>query len=155
MLHQLLIHNIHSTRAKSMQVWNTYDQNDYLHIPYTGAMHLLQMVRHIYTVQCWYTQLIITRGNVALITMPSNHMPYTNLEAEIENGTPYTTQLVACINAHTAEELHTVIINRTDKPFTMSIANLVLRAIYHEGYHTGQLIQRLKILQQPIPDIWN
>jgi uncharacterized damage-inducible protein DinB len=154
MLQHYFLQNLHTTREKSILVWKAFPIEFHQWKPDKDAMHLLEMVRHIYEVQYWFYSLIITKGDVTNIVMPDENNKYTILEDELNNGHQYTDILHNYIKSCTNDDFENIIITRTDKPFTMKLGNFILRCARHEAVHTGQLLSYLRTLQIPRPNIW-
>jgi hypothetical protein len=145
MLKKYIIQNLIAARQKSTLVWNAIPKTHYLWKPDENAMHLLESIRHVFTAQHWFYNLIISRGNVASFTMPVENIPFSK----------YTNQFMNFIENCSDEDFENININRTDKVFNMKLGDFLLRAAYHEATHTGQLLAYLRTLNIARPNIWD
>jgi uncharacterized damage-inducible protein DinB len=155
MLKKYLLQNLAINRKRSLLTWHAFPEDKFFWKPDAGAMHLLEMVRHIFEAEYWFHGLIVNRGDVTKITMPEKNEHDTNLDEEIGKGEKYDKLLTGFINDCTEEDFENIIIRRTDKDFVMKLGDFLLRAAYHEATHTGQLLGYLRTLNIPRPHIWD
>lgn len=151
----IIIDNLLAARQRSMLVWKAFPVEHHFWKPDEEAMHLLEMVRHIFNAQIWFLHLIKEKGNVAAINITNDNSEYTTLENELQKGQELTNTFHQFINTFSETELETIFIKRTDKDFKMSLRNFLLRAAYHEATHTGQLLSYLRTLHIQRPNIWD
>jgi uncharacterized damage-inducible protein DinB len=152
----IYLQNLQQARAKSLLIWNNFPSQHWLWQPDAAAMHFLATVRHTLSAQLWFTNLILSKGDVSSITMPNEeNLPYTDVAFELALGEKHTTAFYQAINSFSEADYANYIITRTDKPFTMSLDNFLLRAAYHEAHHNGQLMHYLRLLNVERPKIWD
>lgn len=124
--------------------------------PDAEALPIGAMIRHVLLHdRSWL--LILTEGRLptdaeraALWTLP-----FTTVEAEIERATPYTEAFEEYVRSLDPAEYATRIVQWPHRPIARPLGDALERKSYHDAVHTGQLLQYLRTLQLPRPDIWD
>ena len=155
MIRRLHVANLKRTRYISEQVWNTVPESLALATAYNSGMHVMEIIRHIIDADAWFYNLTIHHGDVSKIKPTNGKVVYESIRQEIVKGKDSLLPMLQLINTTSNDDYEQVIINRTDKKFTMNLNNFLTRICYHEAYHTGQLVALLRDNNIEVPTIWN
>ena len=152
---ELLILNFEEVRRRSIKVWKGVSEENLFWKPDDGAMSCFQMVRHVLESENIYHQIILHSGALGDYESPLTGNPYTSIDDELKNAQPYREKFLKMINGLTSRDLEEVYITRKDKNQHRKLGDYLLRMAYHEGVHTGQLLDYLRTLKAPRAVTWD
>jgi len=149
---ELAARNLQEVRRKAMTAWRAVPDSQLDWKPDDSAMTFKEVMRHIWHVQVWYHEVIKNRRSLGE-TYIFESIPIGSVEEEITLSLPYHEEFVSFVRNLSDSEL--LAPWRNDVPTTLSTGDMLSRFAYHEGFHTGQLLQYLRQIGQPRPNIWN
>lgn len=152
---ELLILNLEEVRRRSSKVWYGIPADRLQWRPDADAMTCIEMVRHVLEGEWFYMQMLRSGGSLESDETPFNPRPYSDVVAEIIFAQPYRDEFLKMISSYTAEELITKKVDRSDKGYVRTVGDFILRIAYHESVHTGQLLNYLRMMGAPRPNIWD
>ena len=152
---ELLLLNFAEVRRRSVKVWRGIPADRLQWRPDAEAMTCLEMVRHVLEAEWFYMQMLRSGGSLTSDESPFNPRPYTDVAAEIAFAEPYRKEFLSLVSSYTAEELNTREVNRADKGYVRDAGDFMLRIAYHESVHVGQLLDYLRLMSVPRPNIWD
>ena len=113
------------------------------------------MIRHTLESENIYHHIILHRGEIGDYVSPLTGNPYSTIDNELRNAQPYREKFLKMINSFSLKELEEVRIIRMEKKQDRKLADYLLRIAYHESVHTGQLLDYLRTIKAPRPNIWD
>ena len=152
---ELLILNFEEVRCRSIKVWKNISEQNLFWKPDPGAMSSFEMIRHVLESENIYHQIILQRGALRNYESPLTGNPFTNIDDELRNAQPYREKFLKMVNSFTMKELDEIYITRPEKKQHRKLGDYLLRCAYHEGVHTGQLLDYLRTLKAQRADIWD
>ena len=152
---ELLILNFEEVRRRSIKVWKGISNEDLFWRPDPSAMSCFEMVRHVLESENIYHHIIVNGGELGGFESPLSGNPYNSIEDELKNAQPYREKFLKMIHAFSLEELEEMYITREEVKQKRKLADYLLRIAYHEGVHTGQLLDYLRTLKVPMAVIWD
>jgi hypothetical protein len=151
----ILLTNFEEVRRRSIKLWNGIPPEFYFWKPDNGAMHCLEMVRHVLEGEYWFKEIIDARGDVKDFVSPWKNRPYTNLHDELSFAKPFREIFLEEIKKYSANDLSTIQIIRVEKNQRRFLGDYLQRIAYHEAVHTGQMLGYLRNLRIDMPSIWD
>ena len=152
---ELLILNFEEVRRRSIKVWKAISEEHLYWKPDPDAMSCIEMIRHVLETEIAYQHIILHRGALAGFTSPLAGNPYSTVDEELRNAQPYREKFLKMVNSFSIKELDEIYITRPEKKQHRRLGDYLLRAAYHEGVHTGQLLDYLRTLKAQRADIWD
>jgi uncharacterized damage-inducible protein DinB len=124
--------------------------------PDAEALTIGAMIRHVLLHDLSWL-LILTEGRLATEAerAPLWGAPFTTVEAEIERAQPYHEAFTAYVRSLDPASFGTRLVQWPHRPIARTLGDALERKSYHDAVHTGQLLQYLRMLQMPRPDIWD
>ena len=152
---ELLILNFEEVRRRSIKVWRDIPEEDLYWKPDPEAMSCFEMIRHVLESENIYHHIILHRGALGNYESPLTGNPYTTVDDELKKAQPYREKFLKMVNSFSLKELEEVYITRKEKKQHRKLGDYLLRMAYHEGVHTGQLLDYLRTLKAPGAAIWD
>ena len=152
---ELLILNFEEVRRRSIRVWKAISEQNLHWKPDADAMSCIEMIRHVLETEIAYQHIILHRGGLAGFTSPLTSNPYSTVDDELRNAQPYREKFLKMVNSFSIKDLDEIYITRPEKKQHRKLGDYLLRAAYHEGVHTGQLLDYLRTLKAQRADIWD
>ncbi len=152
---ELLILNFEEVRRRSIKVWKNISEENLFWKPDPKAMSGFEMIRHVLESENIYHQIILHRGVLGNYESPLTGNPFTSIDDELKNAQPYREKFLQMVYSFSVKELEEVYITRKDKDQHRKLGDYLLRMAYHEGVHTGQLLDYLRTLNAPRAAIWD
>ena len=118
-------------------------------------MSCFEMIRHVLESENIYHHIILHRGVLGNYESPLTGNPYTTVDDELKNAQPYREKFLKMVHSFSLKELEEVYITRKEKKQHRKLGDYLLRMAYHEGVHTGQLLDYLRTLKAPRAAIWD
>ncbi len=146
---ELLILNFEEVRRRSIEVWKNISEENLFWKPNSGTMCSIEMIRHVLELENIYHQIITHRGTIGNYESILTGNPYTSIEDELKNAQPYREKFLKMVHSFSSKELEEVDIFRRDKKQYCKLGDYLLRIVYQEGVHTGQLLDYLHTLKAP------
>ena len=152
---ELLILNFEEIRRRSIKVWKAISEEHLHWKPDADAMSCIEMIRHVLETEIAYQHIILHRGSLVGFTSPLAGNPYSTVDDELRNAQPYREKFLKMVNSFSMKELDEINIVRPEKKQARKLGDFLLRTAYHEGVHTGQLLDYLRTLKAQRADIWD
>jgi len=152
---ELLILNFEEIRRRSIRVWKAISEEHLHWKPDADAMSCIEMIRHVLETEIIYQHIILHRGALNGYISPLAGNPFTTVDDELRNTQSYREKFLKMINSFTMKELDEIYITRPEKKQHRKLGDYLLRCAYHEGVHTGQLLDYLRTLKAQRADIWD
>ncbi|RZT15529.1 DinB family protein [Fictibacillus sp. BK138] len=157
----LLILNFEEVRRRSIKIWNAIPTERLRWKPDSNALSFIEMIEHVLAAEYFYLQIIQNRGSIPDPIRPYKDMDFSNVKELLAFSEPYREQFIVYIRSLTAEELFEIKIDRTDlyqlghTGYVRSLGDMLLRYGYHEAVHAGQILDYMRTINIPRPDIWD
>lgn len=152
---ELLLLNLEEVRRRSLIVWRSIPAHLAQWKASDEARSGLEMIRHVLKAECNYIQILQTGKSLDSDDSPFNSQPLIDINSEIEFAEPYRREFLALIGSYTAMQLAENKIDRSDAGYVRPLGDFILRIGYHEAVHAGQLLSYLRMMEAPIPKIWD
>jgi DinB superfamily len=152
---EILVINFEEIRRRSIKLWHGIAPEHYFWKPDAGAMHCLEMVRHVLEGEYWFKAIVDARGDATNFVSPWKDRPYTNLQDELDFAKPFRDKFLAAVKEFTPLDLSTIEIVRIEKNQRRFLGDYLQRIAYHEAVHTGQMLGYLRTLRIEMPSIWD
>jgi len=149
---ELAARNLQEVRRKAILAWRAIPDRYLDWRTDESAMSLGDVIRHIWHVQVWYHEVVKNRKSVG-VTYPFESVSIRSVEDEIALSSPYHQEFTNFVRNLSDTDLRAPW--RDDVETAISTGDMLARFAYHEGFHTGQLLQFLRQIGQPRPNIWN
>lgn len=153
---ELMLLDLQETRRRFLIVARSIPAEYLSWKPDAEALSIGAMIRHV-LFHDYFWLVILTEGRIltAEERAPFWDAPFTTVEAEIERAQPYHEAFAAYVRSLEPAEYGTRVVQWPHKPLARSLGDALERKSYHDAVHTGQLLQYLRTLQLPRPDIWD
>lgn len=124
--------------------------------PDNGALTIGGMIRHVLLHDFSWLR-ILSDGRLADAEERKAlwEAPISTVEAEIERAQPHHEAFLNYVSTLDPNEFSARIIKWPHKGIERTLGDALERKSYHDAVHTGQLLQYLRTLQIPRPDIWD
>ena len=80
---------------------------------------------------------------------------FTDISDELKIAEPYRKEFLALVKSYAREELASRKIDRSDVGYVRTYGDFILRIAFHETVHAGQLLNYLRTMNAPRPNIWD
>lgn len=118
-------------------------------------MSAIEMVRHVLEGEYLYMLMAKERRSVPESRSPFARRPFVSVDDEIAFAHPYRIEFEQMIRGLSDNELSSVVIDRSDVGYQRRLGDFLLRAIYHEAVHCGQLLSYMRAMGAARPRIWD
>jgi uncharacterized damage-inducible protein DinB len=151
----ILALNLEEVRRRSVKVWLAVPADRLHWKPDESAMSCVEMMRHVLEGEYHYTLMLKSGSSLTSDESPFAARPYSSVEAELAFAEPYHQDTLALVRSYSPEELSARKVDRSDKGYVRAFGDFILRMVYHESVHTGQLLGYLRTMGVPRPNIWD
>ena len=151
----LLLLNAEEVRRRSLIVWNGIPSDGLFWKPDPKAMSCLEMVRHVLEGEYLYMLMIKSRGSIPQNNSPFAARPLTTVGDEVAFARPFREEFMSMIMSLQADELGSVMIDRSDTGYKRQLGDFLLRVAYHESVHCGQMLGYLRAMGAARPSVWD
>lgn len=153
---ELILLDLQETRRRFLIVARSIPDQYLGWQPDAEAISIGKMIRHV-LLHDFSWLMILKEGRLPTEEerAPLYEAPFTTVEAEVERAQPYYEAFRAYVEALDPAEFSTRVVQWPHRPITRSLGDTLERKSYHDAVHTGQLLQYLRTLQIPRPDIWD
>lgn len=154
----LIVNQLKEVRRQSLRIWKGLPPEFYLWRPDPEARHMLEVIRHVLKGDKWFQYIIEHRGDINNYDVFNDDRPYTDLQNELDFHCGIREEFLRYVSAFTDEEMQSVKIYRTDKggaEWERPLADYLLRMIYHESVHAGQILANMRAMGVERPYVWD
>ncbi|MCE7996324.1 MAG: DinB family protein [Roseivirga sp.] len=151
----LILLNFEEIRRRSIKLWSGIATENYDWKPDEKALSVLEMMRHVLETEHLYHVIIQNRGNLGDYASPWEGRPYKGLEEELEFAASYRADFINMVRSFSAEDLESIVINRTEVNQKRKLGDYLMRMAYHESVHTGQMLDYLRTMGAERPLVWD
>lgn len=152
---ELLILNLEEIRRRSIKIWQSIPADKLDWKPDEKAMSSLEMMRHVLEGDWEYMQMLQSGASRDSEDTPFTTRPFMDVAAEIEFAEPFRQEFLQLVRSYTAEDLTDKKVDRSEHGYIRSFGDFILRIGYHESVHAGQLLDYLRTMEVPRPNIWD
>ncbi len=150
-----LIWNFEEIRRRSTLLWQGIPEAHLHWKPDPEALSIIEMIRHVLESEHLFHRIVINRGDLGAYPSPWADRPYTNVADELAFAQTYRSAFFAEIRQFSVEDLDQIWIDRKEVNQLRKLGDYLLRIAYHEAVHTGQLLDYLRTLGVPRPQVWD
>jgi len=151
----IVLLNAREVRRRSEILWRGIPADALDRKPDPEAMSAIEMVRHVLEGEYLYMLMAKERRSVSEDRSPFAGRPFSSVEAELAFSAPYRKQFEEMLSQLADEDLNLVEIDRSDVGYKRKLGDFLLRAVYHEAVHCGQLLGYLRAMGVPRPRVWD
>lgn len=151
----VLLLNLEEVRRRSLIVWQSISPHQAQWKPSADSRSCIEMVRHIFKAEWNYTRILQTGISLDSDDSPYNSRPLTDINLELEFAAPYRREFLDLIGSYTPTQLVENKIDRSDAGYVRALGDFILRIGYHEAVHAGQLLSYFRMMEAPVPKIWD
>ncbi len=151
----VILQNAREVRRRSEIAWRGIPADSLQWKPDALAMSAIEMVRHVLEGEYLYMLMAKERRSVSDSRSPFAGRPFTSVDDEIAFAGPYRIEFEQMVRGFSDAELGSIVIDRSDVGYQRRLGDFLLRAIYHEAVHCGQLLSYLRIMGAARPRIWD
>ncbi|HDR8250494.1 TPA: DinB family protein [Bacillus luti] len=151
----LLLLNLTEVRRRSIKIWKTIPSDKLDWKPDKKAMTCLEMIRHVLESEHYYHLAIENRGSLKEYNSPFENRPFLSVEDELDFAEIYHKQFLDTVRSFSNEDLNTIKIDRSNVGYIRSLGDMLMRIAYHEGVHTGQMLDYMRTMKIERPNIWD
>jgi len=154
-VNELVVVNLSETRRRSLIVWRAVPNAQLRWKPDEEALSIGDMIRHIWTAQITYHQIVIAGHSVSDSHTAFDSIPVTDIDQEIAMSIPPFQEFIDHVRELPSAAFDDRKIDRSDVGYIRSTGDFLARIAYHEAVHTGQLLQYLRMAGIVRPQIWD
>jgi hypothetical protein len=152
---ELLLLNLEEVRRRSLIIWRSIPPRRMEWRPSAEARSCIKIVRHVLRAEWTHTQILRRGKSLDSDASPFNSKLLLDINSELEFAEPYRREFLTLVGSYTPAQLVENKIDRSEAGYVRSVGDFVLRIAYHEAVHTGQLLSYLRMMETPIPKIWD
>lgn len=151
----IILLNAREVRRRSEILWRGIPVDDLRRKPDPEAMSAIEMVRHVLEGEYLYMLMVKERRNVGEDRSPFAPRPLVSVEDELAFAAPYRQEFERMVSSLSDDDLQSIEIDRSEIGYKRKLGDFLLRAIYHEAVHSGQLLGYLRTMGVPRPKVWD
>ena len=152
---EILILNLEEIRRRSVKIWQGIPADKLDWKPDAEALSCLEIVRHVLKGEWSYMQMLLAGKSVDTDDSPFYPRDYTDVLAELEIAVPYLKEFLNLVKSYLLGELTNRKIDRSDVGYIRTFGDFILRIGYHAAVHAGQLLDYMRTMNVPRPNIWD
>lgn len=118
-------------------------------------MSAIEMARHVLEGEYLYMLMAKERRSVSEDRSPFAGRPFVGVDDEIAFAAPYRREFERMVAGLSDDDLESIEIDRSEVGYKRKLGDFLLRAIYHEAVHCGQLLGYLRSMGIPRPKVWD
>ncbi|HJP87360.1 MAG TPA: DinB family protein [Gemmatimonadaceae bacterium] len=151
----VILQNAREVRRRSEIAWRGIPPDSLEWKPDAAAMSTIEIVRHVLEGEYLYMLMAKERRSVPESRSPFARRPFTSVDDEIAFAAPFRVEFEQMVSGFSDAELEATVIDRSDVGYQRRLGDFLLRAIYHEAVHCGQLLGYLRSMGAARPKIWD
>ena len=151
----VILLNSRETRRRSEIAWRGIPAGSLAWKPDPEAMSAIEIVRHVLEGEYLYMLMAKERRSVSEDRSPFAGRPFVSVEDEIAFSVPFHKEFARLVSSFADNDFESVIIDRSDAGYKRPLGDFLMRAIYHEAVHCGQLLAYLRMMGVARPKIWD
>jgi uncharacterized damage-inducible protein DinB len=151
----IILLNAREVRRRSEILWRGIPADALQKKPDPGAMSAIEMVRHVLEGEYLYMLMARERRSVGEDRSPFVGRPFLGVEDELSFAAPYRGEFERMVAGLSDDDLQTIEIDRSEVGYKRKLGDFLLRAIYHEAVHCGQLLGYLRTMGIARPKVWD
>jgi uncharacterized damage-inducible protein DinB len=151
----VILQNAREARRRSEIAWRGIPANSLQWKPDPEAMSAIEMVRHVLEGEYLYMLMARERRSVSEGRSPFAGRPFVSVDDELAFAAPYRLEFEKMVSSIPDDDLESIVIDRSDVGYKRQLGDFLLRAIYHEAVHCGQLLGYLRTMRVARPKIWD
>jgi uncharacterized damage-inducible protein DinB len=151
----IILLNAREVRRRSEILWRGIPTDALHRKPDPGAMSAIEMVRHVLEGEYLYMLMVRERRSVGEDRSPFVGRPLLGVEEELSFAAPYRSEFERMVAGLSDDDLQTIEIDRSEVGYKRKLGDFLLRAIYHEAVHCGQLLGYLRTMGIARPKVWD
>lgn len=152
---EVILLNAREVRRRSEFAWRGIPADSLDWKPDPEAMSAIEMVRHVLEGEYLYMLMAQERRTVSEDRSPFARRPFIGVEDELAFAAPFREEFEQMLASLDDAELDAIQIDRSDVGYKRQLGDFLLRAIYHEAVHCGQLLGYLRTMGKARPRIWD
>ncbi len=142
-------------RRRSEILWRGIPPDAIHRKPDPEAMSAIEMVRHVLEGEYLYMLMAKERRGVSEDRSPFAGRPFAGVDDEIAFAVPYRREFERMVDGLSDDDLESIEIDRSEVGYKRKLGDFLLRAIYHEAVHCGQLLGYLRAMGIHRPKVWD
>ncbi len=142
-------------RRRSEILWRGIPPDALQRKPDPEAMSAIEMVRHVLEGEYLYMLMAKERRGVSEDRSPFAGRPFAGVDDEIAFAVPYRREFERMVAGLSDDDLESIEIDRSEVGYKRKLGDFLLRAIYHEAVHCGQLLGYLRAMGIHRPKVWD
>ena len=142
-------------RRRSEILWRGIPPEAIQRKPDPEAMSAIEMVRHVLEGEYLYMLMAKERRSVSEDRSPFAGRPFAGVDDEIAFAVPYRQEFERMVGGLSDNDLESIEIDRSEVGYKRKLGDFLLRAIYHEAVHCGQLLGYLRAMGIHRPKVWD
>ncbi|HJP58957.1 MAG TPA: DinB family protein [Gemmatimonadaceae bacterium] len=151
----IILLNAREVRRRSEILWRGIPTDALNLKPDPDAMSAIEMVRHVLEGEYLYMLMAKERRSVGEDRSPFVGRPFISIDDELSFAASYRREFERMVTGLSAEDLEMIEIDRSDVGYKRKLGDFLLRAIYHEAVHCGQLLGYLRAMGISRPKVWD
>lgn len=151
----VILLNAREVRRRSEIAWRGIPATALDWKPDPEAMSAIEMVRHVLEGEYLYMLMAKERRSVSEDRSPFARRPFVGVEDELQFAAPFHREFEQMVVSFSDDDFDTVLIDRSDAGYKRRLGDFLLRAIYHEAVHCGQLLGYLRAMGIARPKVWD
>ena len=151
----IILLNAREVRRRSEILWRGIPTDALRRKPDAEAMSALEMARHVLEGEYLYMLMAKEGRSVSEDRSPFAGRAFVGIEEELTFAAQYRAEFEGMLAGLEDEELESRVIDRSDVGYKRKLGDFLLRAIYHESVHCGQLLGYLRTMGVPRPKVWD
>ena len=152
---EIILLNAREVRRRSEILWRGIPSDALHRKPDPDAMSAIEMVRHVLEGEYLYMLMARERCSVGEDRSPFAGRPLLGVEDELNFAAPYREEFERMVAGLSDDDLETIEIDRSEVGYKRKLGDFLLRAIYHEAVHCGQLLGYLRTMGFARPKVWD
>jgi uncharacterized damage-inducible protein DinB len=151
----VILLNAREVRRRSEIAWRGIPPDALQWKPDPAAMSAIEMVRHVLEGEYLYMLMALERRSVSEDRSPFAGRPFVGIADELAFAAPFRKEFEQMVGGFADDDFDSIVIDRSDVGYQRRLGDFLLRAIYHEAVHCGQLLGYLRTMGVPRPKVWD
>jgi hypothetical protein len=151
----VILLNAREVRRRSEIAWKGIPADSLQWKPDAAAMSAIEMVRQVLEGEYLYMLMAREQRSVSEDRSPFAGRPFVSVDDEIAFAVPYRKDFEQLVRSFADDVFESVVVDRSDAGYKRQLGDFLLRAIYHEAVHCGQLLGYLRAMGVARPKVWD
>ncbi|PYO47272.1 MAG: DinB family protein [Gemmatimonadetes bacterium] len=151
----VILLNAREVRRRSEIAWRGIPADSLQWKPDPAARSAIEMVRHVLEGEYLYMQMAKERRSVSEDRSPFAGRPFVSVDDELAFAVPFRKEFERMVGSFADDDFESIVIDRSDVGYKRQLGDFLLRAIYHEAVHCGQLLGYLRTIGVARPNVWD